>query len=122
MNILMISDVYFPRINGVSTSIETFRSELTQLGVSSCLVAPTYPQGPEPGHQDVVSIPSRFLPLDLFGGALWIFSLTLAGYWFGNLPWIKANLTVVIFGIIGISLLPLVVSYLRAKLGSKQPA
>ena len=65
---------------------------------------------------------SRFLPLDVFGGALWIFSLTLAGYWFGNLPWIKANLTVVIFGIIGISLLPLVVSYLRAKLGSKQPA
>lgn len=64
MNILMISDVYFPRINGVSTSIETFRSELTQLGVNSCLVAPTYPQGPEPGHQDVVSIPSRFLPLD----------------------------------------------------------
>jgi len=64
MNILMISDVYFPRINGVSTSIETFRSELTQLGLASCLVAPAYPQGAEPGHQDVVSIPSRFLPLD----------------------------------------------------------
>lgn len=64
MNILMISDVYFPRINGVSTSIETFRSELTALGINSCLVAPAYPQGAEPEHLNVVSIPSRFLPLD----------------------------------------------------------
>jgi 1,2-diacylglycerol 3-alpha-glucosyltransferase len=32
MKILFISDVYFPRINGVSTSIETFRHELRALG------------------------------------------------------------------------------------------
>ncbi len=65
---------------------------------------------------------ARFLPLDLFGGALWIFSLTLAGYWFGNLPWIKANLSLVIFAIIGISFIPLAVSYLRARLDGKRPA
>ena len=58
----------------------------------------------------------RFLPLDIFGGGLWIFSLTLAGYCFGNLPWIKQNLSFVIFGIIGLSLLPLVFGYLRGRL------
>lgn len=42
MRILMISDVYYPRINGVSTSIQTFRRELQMLGVESTLIAPAY--------------------------------------------------------------------------------
>jgi len=42
MLILMISDVYFPRINGVSTSIQTFMHELTQLGHEVTLIAPDY--------------------------------------------------------------------------------
>jgi hypothetical protein len=33
MRILMVSDVYFPRVNGVSTSIETFRNTLAGQGV-----------------------------------------------------------------------------------------
>jgi len=65
---------------------------------------------------------SRFLPLDVAGGALWIFSLTFAGYWFGNLPWIKANLSLMIFGIIGISLLPLAIAWIRAKLAARSAA
>ena len=44
MRVLMLSDVYFPRVNGVSTSIRSFRSVLVQIGVSSTLVAPAYPQ------------------------------------------------------------------------------
>lgn len=36
MNILMISDVYFPRVNGVSTSIMTFRGELEAMGPGFC--------------------------------------------------------------------------------------
>lgn len=64
----------------------------------------------------------RFLPLDMLGGGLWIFSLTLAGYWFGNLPWIKQNLSIVIFGIIGLSLLPLAVGYLRGQLSRRAAA
>lgn len=44
VNVLMISDVYFPRINGVSTSIETFRRELSPLGIRSHLIAPAYPE------------------------------------------------------------------------------
>ena len=42
MRILMISDVYFPRINGVSTSIQTFIKELQQLGHQVTLIAPGY--------------------------------------------------------------------------------
>jgi 1,2-diacylglycerol 3-alpha-glucosyltransferase len=41
---LLISDVYFPRVNGVSTSVATFRRDLNDLGVETWLVAPEYPQ------------------------------------------------------------------------------
>lgn len=42
MHVLMISDVYFPRVNGVSTSIQTYRTDLEQLGCRTSLVAPCY--------------------------------------------------------------------------------
>lgn len=59
----MISDVYFPRINGVSTSIQTFYKELTGLGHEVTLVAPAY--GTDDGTHDwIYRIPSRSLPLD----------------------------------------------------------
>jgi membrane-associated protein len=56
---------------------------------------------------------SRYFLLDLAGGMLWIFSLTLAGYWFGNIPFIKDNLMLVILVIIALSLLPLAIAYLK---------
>jgi len=65
MRVLMISDVYFPRINGVSTSIQTFRRGLHSAGVETVLVAPEYPaawHGPDDG--EIVRIPSRYLPRD----------------------------------------------------------
>ena len=55
----------------------------------------------------------RFFAYDFAGGALWIGSLTLAGYWFGNLPLVKNNLSLVIVGIIGFSLLPAFFGWLR---------
>lgn len=61
----------------------------------------------------------RFFVFDLVGGILWVCSLTLAGYWFGNLPWIKANLSLVIFGIIGLSLSPMLLAWLRHRLMAK---
>lgn len=65
MRILMLSDVYFPRVNGVSTSIQTFRQDLLALGAEVTLLAPQYPQGhdasTEPG---VTRIPSRAVPRD----------------------------------------------------------
>ncbi len=56
---------------------------------------------------------TRFFLLDLLGGAIWIGSLTLAGYWFGNQPLVKNNLTWVILGIVVISLLPAVIGVLK---------
>jgi 1,2-diacylglycerol 3-alpha-glucosyltransferase len=64
MHVLMISDVYFPRINGVSTSIETFRSALAKQGVRTTLLAPAYPAGTTEDEQGIVRIPSRYLPMD----------------------------------------------------------
>jgi len=63
MRVLMISDVYFPRVNGVSTSIRTFRQALLQQGVDSTLVAPGYPGQVEPDDA-VVRVPGRYLPFD----------------------------------------------------------
>ena len=65
MQVLMISDVYFPRINGVSTSIETFRQALATRGVEVSLIAPAYDEQ-DPGDDDaaLMRVPSRQLPLD----------------------------------------------------------
>jgi len=63
VRILHVSDVYFPRINGVSTSIQTFRRELARLGHESTLVAPAYP-APHEDDARTVRIDSRAVPLD----------------------------------------------------------
>jgi len=63
MKILFISDVYFPRINGVSTSIETFRHELRALGHTVHLIAPDY-QMQSDDESDILRIAARRVPLD----------------------------------------------------------
>ena len=50
MKILVLSDVYFPRVNGVSTSIQTFRHELRRLGHEVWVIAPDY--GPPTADED----------------------------------------------------------------------
>ena len=64
----------------------------------------------------------RFLAYNVFGAFLWVGSLLYLGYFFGNLVWVKKNLTLVIFGIIGLSLLPIVVEYLKARRAASAPA
>jgi 1,2-diacylglycerol 3-alpha-glucosyltransferase len=64
MRVLFVSDVYFPRVNGVSTSIRTFRSDLNALGVETTLVAPAYPQAPDDGDPGILRVPSGSVPLD----------------------------------------------------------
>lgn len=65
LNALVVSDVYFPRVNGVSTSIRSFRDDLQRHGVASTLVVPSYESGiqsaAEPG---IVRIPARSVPRD----------------------------------------------------------
>ena len=58
----------------------------------------------------------RYFVFDLLGGVIWVTSLSLAGYWFGNLPVVKNNLTLVILAIVGISVLPIVIGWLRQRL------
>lgn len=60
--------------------------------------------------------PGRFTMFNAAGAVLWVGSLTYAGFFFGNIPWIKGNLTAIILGIIAVSLLPLVVAFVRSKL------
>ena len=62
IRVLMVSDVYFPRINGVSTSIETFRGALTSHGVEVTLVVPSY--GDDDPAPDIIRVPSRRVPHD----------------------------------------------------------
>jgi len=89
MRILMISDVYFPRINGVSTSIQTFATEFSEQGHQVTLIAPDYGSvaqqrswalrkgtsvpaatphtehtGGEPESFEIIRIAARRLPLD----------------------------------------------------------
>lgn len=66
--------------------------------------------------------PKRFLSYNVSGGIIWVVSLTLAGYWFGNLPFVRDNLTAVILGIIFVSLLPGIIAIVRAKLSARSAA
>lgn len=59
----------------------------------------------------------RFVAFNVVGGVVWVTSLTYAGYWFGNLPWVKENLTLVIIGIILLSLMPGIIEALRHRRG-----
>ena len=60
----------------------------------------------------------KFLKYSVIGGLTWVFALTLLGYFFGNLPIVQRNFETVIFGIIGLSLLPMLIEFIRAKLKS----
>lgn len=57
----------------------------------------------------------RFALYNLIGAVAWVVSLCLLGYEFGNIPVIRDNLSVAILGIIGISILPVVIGYLRQR-------
>ena len=62
----------------------------------------------------------KFLKYSIIGGITWVFALTLLGFFFGNLPIVQENFETVIFGIIGLSLLPMLIEFIRAKLKSKK--
>lgn len=61
----------------------------------------------------------KFVTFNILGGLLWVLSMTLAGYFFGNIPFVKKNFEYVIIGVILLSLLPVVLGYLKHKKESK---
>ena len=62
---------------------------------------------------------SKFTAYNIGGGVLWVVSLTGAGYLFGNLPWVQANLSKIIWALI---LVPGAIALLGAWRASRQPA
>ena len=58
---------------------------------------------------------ARFSLYNLVGAAAWICSLVWAGYFFGNLPFVRENLTAVVLGIVFVSLLPALIEVIRAR-------
>jgi membrane-associated protein len=57
----------------------------------------------------------RFLAYNVIGGVLWIGSLVYAGYLFGNIPWVKQNLSLIVVAIVVVSLLPVAITFLRER-------
>jgi len=57
-----------------------------------------------------------FLTYNIVGGIVWVVGVSLAGYFLGEIPWIKQNFEKVIFLIIGISVLPIIISMVKNKL------
>jgi glycosyltransferase involved in cell wall biosynthesis len=64
VRVLFISDVYFPRVNGVSTSIRTFRTDLAQLGVQTQLVVPRYAHAERAAEPGITRIAAGRVPAD----------------------------------------------------------
>jgi membrane-associated protein len=64
----------------------------------------------------------RFIVYNVLGGVVWVALLTLGGYFFGNLPAVRRNFTSVILVIIVISVLPMLIEYVRAKGGKGEAA
>lgn len=57
----------------------------------------------------------RFLTYNVVGGMAWVALLTYAGFFFGNIPWVKQNLTFIVLVIVVVSLVPAIVTFLRER-------
>jgi membrane-associated protein len=62
----------------------------------------------------------KFVQFNIVGGMAWVLGLTLMGYFFGNLSFVQENFEIVIFGIIGLSILPMIIEIVRVKMKSKK--
>ncbi|HWZ47562.1 MAG TPA: DedA family protein [Herbaspirillum sp.] len=58
---------------------------------------------------------TRFLPYNIIGAVAWVGAFSYAGYFFGNLPLVKKNLSLLILAIVVISLMPAVMGFLRQR-------
>jgi membrane-associated protein len=57
----------------------------------------------------------RFLSYNLAGGCLWIGLLVYSGYLFGNIPWVKDNLSLIVIAIVVVSLLPAISTFINER-------
>jgi len=61
-----------------------------------------------------------FISYNVLGGIAWILLFTLAGYFFGNIPAVQHNFTLVIFAIVILSILPMIYHYIQDKKAKKK--
>lgn len=66
-----------------------------------------------------MSYRSKFLPYDIAGGILWIVSMSVSGYFFGQIPWVKEHFEAVVLLIIFLSVLPMLIAVLRQRIKAK---
>ena len=59
----------------------------------------------------------RFFMFSVFGTILWVGGLVTLGYFFGNVPFIKSNLSLLVVGIILLSLVPMIIGVIRSRMG-----
>ena len=57
----------------------------------------------------------KFLSYNIIGAAAWVAALAYAGYLFGNIPWVKDNLAMIVLGIVIVSLLPIAVQFIKER-------
>ena len=57
----------------------------------------------------------RFLSYNVVGGFAWITSLVYAGYLFGNIPWVKDNLSFIVIAIVVVSLIPAATTFIKER-------
>lgn len=58
---------------------------------------------------------AKFTLYNLIGAVAWVVSLCLAGYWLGNIPWVRQNLTLIIVLMLAIPAFPALLAYLRSR-------
>ena len=61
----------------------------------------------------------RFLSYNVIGGCLWIGLLVYAGFLFGNIPWVKDNLSLIVIAIVVVSLIPAVTTFVKERRGAR---
>ncbi|HTD53206.1 MAG TPA: VTT domain-containing protein [Thermoanaerobaculia bacterium] len=61
----------------------------------------------------------RFVAFNVFGGAGWVLSMTLIGYYLGHFAWVRKNIEIVILIVVFLSILPGIIAFLREKMKGK---
>jgi membrane-associated protein len=57
-----------------------------------------------------------YVIFDIFGGFIWVTTATVAGYFFGNIPFVRHNFSLVIFGVILISIVPIIYKLVMSRI------
>lgn len=66
--------------------------------------------------------PRQFFFYNVLGCCLWVGSLVSAGYFLGNLPWVRENFSLIVYAIIIVSVLPVIIELLRSRFGRRHAA